>query len=92
MPFLTSPDTALSAKANMNSKTTTQASQTDWKAVDAMEDEDIDFSDLPEIPPEKFANAIIETCYQIRMKRGEGKEKEGLELLEKAKIDNLCQK
>lgn len=43
----------------MNSKTTTQVSQTDWEAIDAMQDDDIDFSDLPEISPEKFANAII---------------------------------
>jgi uncharacterized protein (DUF4415 family) len=32
---------------------------TDWKRVDRMTDEDIDVSDLPEIPPERFAEAIV---------------------------------
>jgi hypothetical protein len=30
-----------------------------WKRVDAMRDEDIDTSDIPEIIPEQFANAIL---------------------------------
>lgn len=33
--------------------------QTDWKRVHAMKDEDIDFSDIPEITPEKFARAVL---------------------------------
>jgi uncharacterized protein (DUF4415 family) len=36
-----------------------KASQTDWKRIDAMRDEDIDFSDIPEQGPDFFANAII---------------------------------
>jgi uncharacterized protein (DUF4415 family) len=34
-------------------------SQTDWDRVDAMEDEDIDLSDCPEITPEQFAKAVV---------------------------------
>ena len=34
-------------------------SQTDWKAIDAMEDKDINLSDLPEVSPDKFAQAIV---------------------------------
>lgn len=37
----------------------TPASKTDWKRVDAMRDEDIDTSDIPEITPEQFAKAIV---------------------------------
>jgi uncharacterized protein (DUF4415 family) len=34
-------------------------SGTDWQRVDRMRDEDIDLSDLPEIPPEAFAKALV---------------------------------
>ncbi len=34
-------------------------SETIWKRVDAMRDEDIDFSDSPKLGPDFFANAII---------------------------------
>ncbi len=36
-----------------------QQSQTNWKVVDAMEDKEINLSDLPEISPDKFAKAIV---------------------------------
>ena len=32
---------------------------TDWKRLDAMKDEDIDFSDIPEVPAEMFARGIV---------------------------------
>lgn len=35
-----------------------KTSQTDWKRIDAMKDEDIDFSDIPEITPEMFARGV----------------------------------
>lgn len=35
-----------------------KTSQTDWKRIDAMTDEDIDLSDIPEITPEMFARAV----------------------------------
>jgi uncharacterized protein (DUF4415 family) len=45
----------------MKKKSTTkksETSQTDWKRIDAMKDEDIDFSDIPEITAEMFARAV----------------------------------
>jgi hypothetical protein len=38
---------------------TSPRSQTDWKRVDSMKDSDIDFTDLPEILPERFATTLI---------------------------------
>ncbi|MEB3309193.1 MAG: BrnA antitoxin family protein [Snowella sp.] len=43
----------------MNNKPTSSNSQTDWQRLDAMSDEDIDFSDCPEITPEMFAKAVV---------------------------------
>ena len=40
-------------------KTTKRRSMTDWKRIDAMRDEDIDLSGIPEQRPEFFANAIL---------------------------------
>ncbi len=34
-------------------------SLTDWGRLDALEDEDIDLSDAPEITPEMFARAVV---------------------------------
>ncbi len=42
----------------MSKDTTSKASQTDWKRVDALQDEDIDLSDNPELTPEMFARAV----------------------------------
>ena len=43
----------------MKKKITSSKSQTDFARLDALQDEDIDFSDLPEVPPEMFAKAVI---------------------------------
>ena len=43
----------------MRKKVTSKKSETDWKRIDAMKDEDIDLSDNPEVPPEMFARVII---------------------------------
>jgi hypothetical protein len=43
----------------MNSEFTSSNSQTDWERLEAMTDEEIDFSDCPEITPEMFAKAIV---------------------------------
>lgn len=40
-------------------KNTKRRSRTDWARIDAMRDEDIDFSDIPEQGPEFFAKAIL---------------------------------
>ena len=42
-----------------NDKNTKRSSKTDWKRIDAMGDEDIDYSDIPKMGPEFFANAIL---------------------------------
>jgi len=34
-------------------------SKTDWAEIDAMDDEAINLSELPEVSPEKFAKAIV---------------------------------
>mgnify|MGYP000016120099 CR=1 FL=1 len=33
--------------------------QTDWNKINSMADEEIDFSDCPEITPEQFAKAVV---------------------------------
>ncbi|MEO7969968.1 MAG: BrnA antitoxin family protein [bacterium] len=43
----------------MKKKPTSRKSETDWKRIDAMEDEDIDLSDNPEVPAELFARGIV---------------------------------
>ncbi|MGH9873882.1 MAG: BrnA antitoxin family protein [Pyrinomonadaceae bacterium] len=43
----------------MRKKATSRKSETDWKRIDAMKDEDIDLSDIPEVTPEMFARGII---------------------------------
>lgn len=47
----------------MTKKNTLETSQTDWARIDAMTDEDIDYSDIPPITEEMFARAV-------RMKNG----------------------
>jgi len=36
-----------------------QKSETDWERIKKMRDDEIDFSDLPELTPEMFANAVV---------------------------------
>jgi uncharacterized protein (DUF4415 family) len=43
----------------MKRSATLKKSRTDLARVDAMKDEDIDFSDSPEIAPEQFARALV---------------------------------
>jgi uncharacterized protein (DUF4415 family) len=43
----------------MKRATTSKRSRTDWGRVDALKDEDIDFSDTPEVTPEMFARAVV---------------------------------
>jgi uncharacterized protein (DUF4415 family) len=42
----------------MNDKHSSKISLTDWERVDALRDEDIDLSDIPEVTPEMFARAV----------------------------------
>jgi uncharacterized protein (DUF4415 family) len=34
-------------------------SRTDWKRIDAMRDQDVDFSDIPKLGPDFFKNAVL---------------------------------
>jgi len=43
----------------MSREATSRTSETDASRLAAMSDEEIDFSDLPEVPPEMFARALI---------------------------------
>ncbi|HKZ85927.1 MAG TPA: BrnA antitoxin family protein [Anaerolineae bacterium] len=43
----------------MKKRTTSSKSRTDWARLDAMQDEDIDLSDNPELTPEMFARAVV---------------------------------
>jgi uncharacterized protein (DUF4415 family) len=43
----------------MKKQSTSEESLTDWKKLDALQDEDIDLSDIPEITPEMFAEAMV---------------------------------
>jgi uncharacterized protein (DUF4415 family) len=43
----------------MNKAFTSEESLTDWKRLDALQDEDIDLTDAPEITPEMFAKAVV---------------------------------
>jgi uncharacterized protein (DUF4415 family) len=43
----------------MNKSSISNKSQTDWDRLNNMETEDIDLSDIPELTPEMFAQAIV---------------------------------
>jgi uncharacterized protein (DUF4415 family) len=43
----------------MRKNLTSRKSETDWKRIDAMKDEDIDLSETPEMTPEMFARAVL---------------------------------
>jgi uncharacterized protein (DUF4415 family) len=43
----------------MKKPVTSRKSRTDWKRVNALRDDSINFSDAPELTPELFARAIV---------------------------------
>lgn len=43
----------------MKKETILEKSQTNWERIDALADEDIDFSDVPEVPAEMFARSVV---------------------------------
>jgi len=43
----------------MKNESTSNKSATDWARIEAMQDEDIDFSDCEELTPEMFAQAVV---------------------------------
>jgi uncharacterized protein (DUF4415 family) len=48
----------ISTSKKLKTDETDYVDQTDYERLDAMTDEDIDFSDIPEITPEMFARAV----------------------------------
>ncbi|MFN8485957.1 MAG: BrnA antitoxin family protein [Caldilineaceae bacterium] len=52
----------------MKQNNITDESQTDWARLDAMEDKDIDFSEIPEVTPEMFAKAVVKRGLKPRTK------------------------
>ena len=43
----------------MSKSTISNKSDTDWDRLEAMDDENIDLSDIPELTPEMFAKAVV---------------------------------
>ena len=43
----------------MSKPSTSKISRTDWARVDALQEKDIDLSDIPEVTPAMFARAIV---------------------------------
>ena len=43
----------------MSNESTLMGSQTDWEALETMEDEDIDLSEIPEVTAEQMAQATL---------------------------------
>jgi uncharacterized protein (DUF4415 family) len=43
----------------MKQTSTVKKSETDWERLKAMEDKDIDFSDVPRLTPEQFAKGVV---------------------------------
>jgi uncharacterized protein (DUF4415 family) len=43
----------------MKKRVTSRKSRTDWKRVDALKDDEISFSDAPELTPQMFARAVV---------------------------------
>ena len=43
----------------MKKRSTSRKSRTDWKRVDALRDDQIDYSDHPKWTPEMFARAVV---------------------------------
>ena len=55
----------------MKKSSTTKKSGTDFKRLAAMRDEDIDFSDLPEMTDEMFARGVVNPGLKVTQPREE---------------------
>jgi len=49
----------------MNKNSTSTQYGTDWERLRNMKDEDIDYSDIPPITPEMFANAVVRKNFKV---------------------------
>ena len=46
-------------QTGMKKRATSKKSRSDWKRIDAMRDEDIDYSDIPPLTDEQWARAVV---------------------------------
>jgi uncharacterized protein (DUF4415 family) len=53
----------------MSKSTISNKSQTDWERLEAMQDPDIDLSDIPELTPEMFAKAVVKRGLKDKEKK-----------------------
>ncbi len=51
----------------MNANATKNTSRTDWERIDAMSDEDIDYSDIPPLDDAFFSRARLRTPHKKEM-------------------------
>lgn len=66
----------------MKQEATLNKSLTDWERIDAMTDEEIDFSDSPEITPEMFAKAVVRRGLQSRSKKVQLNQSSGFDTMD----------
>lgn len=55
----TSESSRQAKRRNERERSTSKTSETDWERLETLTDEEIDVSDIPEIPPEEFAKAAL---------------------------------
>jgi uncharacterized protein (DUF4415 family) len=55
----------------VSKRATSKRSKTDWKRVDAIQDEDIDVTDHPEMTAEMFARAVIRVGFKPVLRKAQ---------------------
>ncbi len=55
----------------MSKKNTLEKSQTDWAKIDAMTDDEIDYSDIPPITDEMWKNGILRKGFKTIQKKSQ---------------------
>lgn len=55
----------------MKKNSTSQKSATDWERIEAMTDDGIDLSDIPEVTPEQFARAVIRRGLKPKVRKAQ---------------------
>ncbi|MCS6994240.1 MAG: BrnA antitoxin family protein [Anaerolineales bacterium] len=55
----------------MSKSTISNKSQTDWERLEAMDDENIDLSDIPELTPEMFAKAVVKRGLKVKKNKAQ---------------------
>jgi uncharacterized protein (DUF4415 family) len=55
----------------MSNKPISSNSETDWERLDTMTDEEIDFTDCPEITPAQFAKAVVRDGLPVKKNKAQ---------------------